>query len=585
MPKMIETEQRTIETRLNCSQFYALLEELLAFYASLRAKLWRDLVIKSMPINELKSNYIKSFGVTARQFNSLAKQVSAQAKALEQLHLENKKATLTRIKVQERNILKLLQKIKGIKASLKAIATYRVKIATWKAIDSGSKRPKKKPSMPISIRGKHSHSLLKEWGACEAMLHQKNRRLQTLKDRLRARESAMKPSLCFGSKSLFKAQFYLAENGYGTHSEWLQDFRLARSTQMYFVGSSDETLANQTVQYDPLKKTLTLRLPNTERFLRYGKSITIEQLEFPAFLLEDFRQALAKPSEPRNKTQRSNLPVTYRFVRRVNKNTGVRAYYLQASFAFKGEEISSLAGNGVVGVDLNADHLAVAETDRFGNWIDSYILPFKLDGLSSHQTKAIIGDLVAVVIEKAKAKGKALALEELDFTQKKACLKLLPKDRRKYLSQFAYSHFIRAMQSRAHREGVRLVPINPAYTSLIGVYKYQGLNVSSHEKAALCIARRAQGFTEGLNVFQGTLPSQVMMAEKSSFREQSTRHVWGFYGDNQRKIRELFIEDKRSPLLPLKRAISLTQRKSSLQRSLVVTREKRIFDELSCLSG
>ena len=141
-----------------------------------------------------------------------------------------------------------------------------------------------------------------------------------------------------------------------------------------------------------------------------------------------------------------------------------------------------------------------------------------------------------------------------------------------------------AMQSRARREGILLHPINPAYTSLIGAYKYQGLNISSHEKAALAIARRAHGFTEELGVFQGTLPSQDMMTEKTNFKT-SSRHTWGFYSEYQARIRQLFIEGDRRPFLPVKRAISLARAKPSLLKSLIVIREKQSLAELRRSAG
>jgi hypothetical protein len=92
----------------------------------------------------------------------------------------------------------------------------------------------------------------------------------------------------------------------------------------------------------------------------------------------------------------------------------------------------------------------------------------------------------------------------LDFEEKKKTLREQPKERRALLSAFAYSHFQKAIRSKARALGVELKQINPAFTSLIGAFKYQGLQISSHEKAALAIARRAQGYSEGLNVFQGS---------------------------------------------------------------------------------
>ena len=580
----MEIEQRTIETRLQWSPEFDLLDSVLAFFAKARHKLWRDLIIKELSINELKSSYIKDGGLTARQFNSLAKDVSGMAKSLEELKKDNLKGLNGRIAAQKQSIHKLNKKLKTIKSSLSAIATYRAKIAAWKTKALNCKRPCKKPPMPLSIKEKFKERLVNELSELNFAIHQKKRRLGILEEKLRRIQSQPKPSLCFGSKRLFSRQFNLISNEYESHEDWLADFQLSRSSRMTFVGSSDESCANQTVQYTSSTQSLRFRLPNASEFQSKGKYLELEGVVFPEFLREEFFDALSAPTLGAKKSQKTKLPVTYRFVRRVNENTGERSYYLQASFGIKAAEIVTVESSGMIAVDLNADHLAVCETDRFGNWIDSYILPFDLRGLSSPQAEAIICDLCSVVMEDAKKKAKPVALEELDFSKKKMALRLLPRSRRKGLSQFAYSRFIQAMQSRARREGIVLHPVNPAYTSLIGAYKYQGLKISSHEKAALAIARRAQGYTEELEVFQGTLPSQVMMTEKTKFRETS-RHTWGFYSDNQKQIRKLFIEDDRRPLLPIKRAISLARNKTSLEKSLIVTREKRALDELCRSTG
>ena len=50
-----------------------------------------------------------------------------------------------------------------------------------------------------------------------------------------------KPSIVFGGKKLWSAQFNLEENGYSTHEEWLKDWRTTRSSQFTLVGSKDET--------------------------------------------------------------------------------------------------------------------------------------------------------------------------------------------------------------------------------------------------------------------------------------------------------------------------------------------------------
>ena len=56
---------------------------------------------------------------------------------------------------------------------------------------------------------------------------------------------------------------------------------------------------------------------------------------------------------------------------------------------------------GAIGVDLNADHLAVAETDASGNYLRAWRVPLVTYGKTGHQSGALIGDAVANVVEHA----------------------------------------------------------------------------------------------------------------------------------------------------------------------------------------
>ena len=73
-------------------------------------------------------------------------------------------------------------------------------------------------------------------------------------------------------------------------------------------------------------------------------------------------------------------------------------------------------------MDLNADHLAVAETDASGNYLNAWRVPLVTYGKSQRQSEALIGDAVASVVEYARKVGKPIVIERLDFRQKKAAL-------------------------------------------------------------------------------------------------------------------------------------------------------------------
>ncbi len=60
---------------------------------------------------------------------------------------------------------------------------------------------------------------------------------------------------------------------------------------------------------------------------------------------------------------------------------------------------------------------------------------------------------------------------------------------------FVWSKFLAAVERNALREGVPLIKVKPAFTSVIGILKYQEqYGLSNHEAAAYVIGRRALGF-------------------------------------------------------------------------------------------
>ena len=73
-------------------------------------------------------------------------------------------------------------------------------------------------------------------------------------------------------------------------------------------------------------------------------------------------------------------------------------------------------------MDLNADHLAVVETDASGNYVNAFSVPLVTYGKSRHQAEAIIGDAVVSVVAYAREAGNPIVIEQLDFRQKKAAL-------------------------------------------------------------------------------------------------------------------------------------------------------------------
>ena len=186
---------------------------------------------------------------------------------------------------------------------------------------------------------------------------------------------------------------------------------------------------------------------------------------------------------------------------------------------------------GVIGIDLNADHLAVAETDANGNYLNAWRVPLVIYGKDTHQAEPPIGDAVASVVQYAREVGKPIVIEKLDFRQKKAALEGESRRYSRMLSSFSYGKIKAYFVSRGYRQGVEIHQINPAYSSVIGRVKFMeryGLTV--HQAAALVLARRILGCSERIpRRWVCPVGNGVQVAFTVPVRKR-VKHVWTYWG-------------------------------------------------------
>ncbi|MCS6783199.1 MAG: IS200/IS605 family accessory protein TnpB-related protein [Gloeomargarita sp. SKYG98] len=380
------------------------------------------------------------------------------------------------------------------------------------------------------------------------VLHQKKRRLAKLQSqlaRLEADRRTGKIRLCFGSRRLFHKQFALVDNGYGSHAEWLADWQFARSNQFFVVGCQNETAGNQSCQAVPETDgtfTLYLRVPDAfvERFAnclspglqQRGKKayLKLTGIRF-AYGQEQILQALqgvkvlTTTRSGKATTKRIGTPVNYRFV------LDERGWRVIVSIGrSQPERVTNLAA-GAIGVDINGDHLAVTEMDRYGNWVASWRFDLPLYGKTTGQAQAMILEACTQVAQLAAEKGKPLVVEELNFQRKRAQLESESPRRCRQLSSFAYRKILTGLKSAAFRAGVEVCEVNPAYSSIIGAVNYaRKLGISPHLAAALVLARRVLRLSER-PACQGTITvpwrgGHVTFSLPARNRE---KHVWSFW--------------------------------------------------------
>jgi IS605 OrfB family transposase len=417
-------------------------------------------------------------------------------------------------------------------------------------------------------------------------LHQKRRRLQTLRHRVEALTSEHQRGavhLCFGSRKLFRAQFDLQANGYASHEAWKADWESERCRQFFVLGSQDETAGNQTCQAIVAADgslTLHLRLPDS--LAKDGKHLVISGVSF-AYGHDALVAALASSRKIESRTQdgkpikkRIGTAISYRFIR------DEKGWRIFASVEAQRVKQVSRRMPGAFGVDVNADHLAVAETDHYGNLICSRRIDLPLAGKTAHQAKALIGDAAVLIAGLAKAAGKPVVIEQLNFQKKKAELESVDPKQARMISSFACNHVASNIKAASFRAGVEVIEVNPAYTSVIGAVEHaQQRGISVHMGAAFAIARRGLGLSERPTKRKVSTP--VRNGGHVTFDlpvRNRSKHVWSFWSNVRTRLKAAHKEHYRSgahrdappPLRPSKPALgapgSITARSRDANRLL-----------------
>ena len=369
--------------------------------------------------------------------------------------------------------------------------------------------------------------------------HHKKRRLDNLRLRLAALDAdiaAGKVRLCFGSKRLWRKQYVPKANGYSGHEEWRKDWRDARSNEFFVLGSRDETAGCQMCVAsiaDDGSLTLRLRIPDCLAE-QHGKYLSIEGVRFAygheqvlGALQSNADYAARRRCDGEKSARATDLgqAISYRFKR------DVKGWRVFATTQMMEVPVVTDKRRGAIGVDLNADHLAVVETDASGNCIQAWPVPLVTYGKSKHQAEAVIGDAVAGVVEYARSVGKPIVIEKLDFRQKKAALEGQSRRYSRMLSSFSYGKVKAYFLSRGYRRGVEIHQVNPAYSSVVGRVKFmERYGLSVHQAAALVLARRLLGCSERIpRRREAPVGNGVHVAFTVPARKR-VKHVWTYWG-------------------------------------------------------
>jgi IS605 OrfB family transposase len=197
----------------------------------------------------------------------------------------------------------------------------------------------------------------------------------------------------------------------------------------------------------------------------------------------------------------------------ITRRPGRAGRYLSASWATPAPTVPASGGapddggfaaGPVVGVDLNDGHLALRRLDAHGNPVGAAArIDSDITGTSARRD-AQVRHAITRVIHYAHRHGiDTIAVEDLDFADARATGRETMgrgqrgKRFRRTVAGIPTAVFRNRLAAQAAAAGIRLLAVNPAYSSRWGDQHWRKPyeNVTRHQAAATVIGRRAQGFT------------------------------------------------------------------------------------------
>jgi hypothetical protein len=303
-----------LETRRS---LYNALDDMGDRYGHIKRSLFKDSIRFGRKPITFKNEYLIKYGITARQFNAIRYDLDGNISSA--------------VEILKLRIVKLENKIKSVR-----------KWITVKESNIGDIRKDEKLS---------EYEKTSSVKSLRSAIHNKKRKLNHSEGkRVKLTDDLDKGRIriCFGSKKLYHKQFNLAENCYQSHDNWLSDWKSARSSSSFCLGSKDETAGNQTCTLG-VDGSLRIRVPN---YLvnKYGKYIMLPKVTY-CYGQEYIEQALLR-----------GQAITHRFAR------GDKGWHLHSTVDIPEKE--TVTGKpqetGCISVDVNEKEVAYAETDRFG---------------------------------------------------------------------------------------------------------------------------------------------------------------------------------------------------------------------------
>lgn len=437
----------TLETRLQKNEI-RYFSDMTVLWCQVYRVVWQHYIKTGEISNEYIAETRSRFGILTKTMNSVIRSVKWRYSALVAFRRQQCESILLKLQAVEDNIEYLKLKINMTK--------------------------------PYVVANNISANRLQSYRNWKKKLFAMQRKRQKLISRY---DRVKKLHICFGTRELWCKQHRVGQYRYKTKQAWLKDFRKHRDSYMTFVGSSNEKLGNMYFQlsYDDSLDIFHARVRLENIFRAECKWLCFD-LNFKSksrcYLIDMLRK---------------HQSMTYRVVRRDN------AWYLQVVFRVEFQVLTSCK-NGCLGVDYNDKFLAVSLTDGYGNLIEYERISFISNGIRPPR-HVCLPPVIKYISSCCRILGVALVIEDLAFSKKRATSLQGVERRKNNLVHFlGDALFKRLCESRTAIDGVQLVFVSPAYTSVIARQKYcEKMKLNSHIGASFVIARRGQGYIDKLD--------------------------------------------------------------------------------------
>ena len=337
--------------------------------------------------------------------------------------------------------------------------------------------------------------------ATRAERFEKQRRVQVLAARLRrveARLAAGRVSVCRGGRRLARARHHLQDAGI-SEPQWREGWQAAR----WFLtadGEAAKPWGNETIRWHPGEGWLEIKLPAPLARLA-NRAHGRYRLSAPVGFPYRGREVAA---------QTASGAVRYD----VSFDPDKSRWYLDASWTappVSAPELAELRSHHVLGVDLNADHLAAVAMDRSGNPLSKPdTIALRLAGLAAPARDGRLRAAISSLLSVAARRGcQAVVVEDLNFADARD----LGRERagrhqasgrrgrslRRMTAGLPTGRFRDRLAGMAARRGLAVIAVDPAYTSIWGAQHWLGSlkeissGASGHHAAAVVTGRRGLG--------------------------------------------------------------------------------------------